>query len=128
MKLQNNAAYMQPPTYLAEAPIGLSSAFIGRYVIEVKDLDPLDKELFLFELRVNGDAVNEVYKPFEANTFYDVFKSRTAFNYVRFSTLHINTEFNADISADVRQRLLSGVRFWHKKIVFGDYYRANIVR
>lgn len=117
------SAYMQPPTFLSEAPVGLSSAFIGVYQFSVFDFD--DDDLIEIDLKftMDGYQVNEVYRP--DTDFNKCFYGRRNFNYISFDRVHVNTPYNGDISAEVSSRLIAGVRVWHDKVSLGAYYQPN---
>ena len=123
MNLSLMKSYMQPPTYLSEAPVGLTSAFIGRYQISVTDLDDEDKLLLDLLLRMEGYQVNEGYRG--SQDYEKCFFSRAKYNYVQFDQCHVNTPYNGDISAEVSTRLIAGVRVWHDKVSLGAYYQPN---
>lgn len=123
MNLALMRSYMQPPTFLSEAPVGLTSAFIGRYQISVYDIDDEDKLLADLLFRMEGYQVNEAYR---GSQDYDkCFNSRAKYNYVQFDQCHVNTPYNGDISAEVSSRLIAGVRVWHDKVSLGAYYQPN---
>ena len=123
MNLALMRSYMQPPTFLSEAPVGLTSAFIGRYQISVSDIDDEDKLLCDLLFRMEGYQVNEAYRG--SQDFEKCFYSRTKYNYVQFDQCHVNTPYNGDISAEVSSRLIAGVRVWHDKVSLGAYYQPN---
>lgn len=123
MNLALMQSYMQPPTFLSEAPVGLTSAFIGRYQISVYDIDDEDKLLADLLFRMEGYQVNEAYR---GSQDYDkCFNSRVKYSYVQFDQCHVNTPYNGDISAEVSARLIAGVRVWHDKVSLGAYYQPN---
>ena len=123
MNLTLMQSYMQPPTFLSEAPVGLTSAFIGRYQITLDDIDDEDKLLADLLFRMEGYQVNEAYR---GSQDYDkCFNSRAKYNYVQFDQCHVNTPYNGDISAEVSSRLIAGVRVWHDKVSLGAYYQPN---
>ena len=128
INLAQMSAYMQPPTFTSEAPVGVSSAFITRYQMTVQDLDPQDLMLLDLQLTMEGYQVNEGYNSKDTDQFARVFNSRTKYNYASFDMVHINTPYNGDISADVSARLKAGVRVWHDKVSLGAYYEANPIR
>ena len=117
------SAYNQPPTFLSEAPIGLTSAFIGRYQITMEDIDDEDKLLEDLLFNMEGYQVNETYRG--SQDFKKCFNSRAKYNYVQFDQCHVNTPYNGDISAEVHSRLIAGVRVWHDKVSLGAYYQPN---
>jgi len=123
MNLALMQSYMQPPTFLSEAPVGLTSAFIGRYQITMEDIDDEDKLLEDLLFSMEGYQVNEAYM---GSQDYDkCFYSRAKYNYVQFDQCHVNTPYNGDISAEVSSRLIAGVRVWHDKVSLGAYYQPN---
>lgn len=123
MNLALMQSYMQPPTFLSEAPVGLTSAFIGRYQITLDDIDDEDKLLEDLLFNMEGYQVNEAYR---GSQDYDkCFNSRAKYNYVQFDQCHVNTPYNGDISAEVHSRLIAGVRVWHDKVSLGAYYKPN---
>ena len=123
MNLALMQSYMQPPTFLSEAPVGLTSAFIGRYQITMDDIDDEDKLLEDLFFTMEGYQVNEAYRG--SQDFEKCFYSRTKYNYVQFDQCHVNTPYNGDISAEVHSRLIAGVRVWHDKVSLGAYYQPN---
>ena len=125
LRLSQMSAYKEPPTFTSEAPVGVSSAFLTRFQVTVKDLDPQDLMLLDLQLSKDGYQVNENYNPTDTTAFTKTFNSRAKYNYVSFDEVDITTPYNGDISANVNTRLLSGIRVWHDKKSLGAYYQAN---